>query len=297
MLCLRKNYFLLERMIGLRMQSTITNITINHSKKTDPEFKKILTDDAITFLGQLHLNFNDRRKELLELRLKRKEDLKTGYRLGFLDSTKHIRDDKSWKISDLPIDLQKRHVEITGPVDRKMVINALNSGCDCYMADFEDSNSPTFSNQINGQINLKDAINREIDFELNGKMYKLNENLATLLVRPRGWHLNEKHIKINNEEMSGSLVDFGLYFYHNVKQLLKLNTGPYFYLPKLENHLEARLWNDVFRFSQDFLSIKNGTIKATCLIETLPAVFEMDEIIYELREHSAGKLFLKFYKN
>lgn len=189
MLCLRRSRFLFEQYFARQLYSTVA---INHSQKTDPEFKQILSDDACEFLSHLHLKFNDRRKELLELRLKKKEDLRTGSKLGFLENTKHIRHDRTWKIGALPPPLLKRHVEITGPVDRKMVINALNSGADCFMADFEDSNSPTFTNQINGQINLRDAVNRKIDFELKGKQYKLIDNPAVLLVRPRGWHLPEK---------------------------------------------------------------------------------------------------------
>lgn len=277
MWCLRRKNFLFEQYFARRLCSTLV---IHHSQKTEPEFQQILSDDACEFLSQLHLKFNDRRKELLELRLKKKEDLRTGSKLGFLENTRHVRVDKTWRIGALPPALLKRHVEITGPVDRKMVVNALNSGADCFMADFEDSNSPTFANQINGQINLRDAINRKIDFELKGKQYKLTDKPAVLLVRPRGWHLPEKvkllvrsilpasnrvcsvskHLKVNGEVMSGSLVDFGLYLFHNARRLLQLNQGPYFYLPKMENHLEARLWNEVFKFSQNYLSIEQGAI-------------------------------------
>lgn len=250
--------------------------------------KEILTEGAVDFLHKLHRNFNEKRKSLLEQREKAQEAFNQGATLHFLDETKDIRE-SDWTFADIPEDLQDRRVEITGPVDRKMIINALNSGAKTFMADFEDSSSPTWSNMINGQKNLKDAIRREVDFTAdNGKFYQLNDNPAVLIVRPRGWHLEETHLTVENEPMSGSLVDFGLYFYHNAKQLIEQGSGPYFYLPKLENHQEARLWNDVFVFAQDELGIPQGTIKATVLIETISAAFEMDEILFELKEHSAG---------
>ncbi|MBY6037283.1 malate synthase A [Fictibacillus nanhaiensis] len=253
-----------------------------------PAYEKILTPGAILFLKSLHLHFNNTRKELLEQRKVKQKEIDSGILPTFLPETEHIRNG-NWTISPLPQDLQDRRVEITGPVDRKMIINALNSGAKMFMADLEDSNSPTWENTIEGQINLKDAVNRTISFEgANGKRYELNKQPATLIVRPRGWHLEEKHIVVENEHMSGSLVDFGLYFYHNAKTLIENGSGPYFYLPKIESHLEARLWNDVFIYAQEQLGIPRGSIKATVLIETIVAAFEMDEILYELREHSAG---------
>jgi len=211
-----------------------------------------------------------------------------GVKPDFLADTEFVRNGK-WKVAPVPEDLQDRRVEITGPVDRKMIINALNSDVKVFMADFEDSNSPTWDNNINGQINLRDAINKTISFtNTNGKYYALNEKTATLMVRPRGWHLIEKHVYIDNEPVSASIFDFAMYFYHNAAKLIKNGKGPYFYLPKLESHLEARLWNDIFNMAQDELEISHGTIKATVLIETILAAFEMDEILYELREHSAG---------
>ncbi|WP_078381515.1 malate synthase A [Sutcliffiella halmapala] len=251
-------------------------------------YEAVLTQEALSFIEKLHTNFNQDRKELLEKRKVRQQEIDEGVKLDFLESTSHIRQG-DWQVGPIPLDLQDRRVEITGPVDRKMIIHALNSGAKVFMADFEDATSPTWSNLIEGQLNLRDAIRRSIDFRAaNGKEYKLKEEIATLLVRPRGWHLEEKHILINQEPISASLFDFGLYFYHNVKQLLANGSGPYFYLPKLESHLEARLWNDVFVFAQQELGIAQGTIKATVLIETITAAFEMDEILYELKEHAAG---------
>ncbi|QHE50903.1 malate synthase A [Pontibacillus sp. HMF3514] len=251
-------------------------------------FAEILTPEALDFLEQLHQRFNPRRLELLSQRAKIQKHLNQGLKPSFPKETAHIRESE-WRIHPLPHDLQDRRVEITGPVDRKMVINGLNSGAKVFMADFEDANSPTWSNTIQGQINLRDAIRRTINFQNEkGKTYALNEETATLMVRPRGWHLEEKHLTLNGEKASASLIDFGLYFFHNVKPLLEKESGPYFYLPKLENHLEARLWNDIFLFSQDALNIPRGTIKATVLVETILAAFEMDEILYELKEHSAG---------
>ncbi|MGB1242529.1 MAG: malate synthase A [Chitinophagales bacterium] len=252
-------------------------------------YENILTIEALDFLKALHLQFNNKRKELLERRVEKQAALDQGTMPNFLESTKSIRE-SDWKVASLPTDLLDRRVEITGPVDRKMVINALNSGAKTFMADFEDSNTPNWDNNIQGQINLRDAINGTIDFinPKNGKYYQLNEQTATLLIRPRGWHLEEKHILVDGEPMSGGFVDFGLYFFHNVKNLIAKGSGPYLYLPKMESHLEARLWNDVFVFAQDTLSIPQKTIKATVLIETILASFELDEILYELRDHSAG---------
>ncbi|WP_281975995.1 malate synthase A [Halobacillus litoralis] len=251
-------------------------------------FDQILTDEALVFLIRLHEKFNDERKQLLEHRKDIQEKINQGMRPDFLIKTKEIRE-AEWTIAPIPDDLQDRRVEITGPVERKMVINGLNSGAKVFMADFEDANSPTWSNTIKGQINLGDAIRKTIQFENEyGKIYQLNEQPAVLKVRPRGWHLDEKHITYEGEAMSGSLVDFGLYFFHNANQLIANGSGPYFYLPKLENHQEAKLWNEVFVFAQQYLNISQGTIKATVLLETILAVFEMEEILYELKVHSAG---------
>lgn len=252
-------------------------------------YETILSEEALQFLKALHLQFNNRRKELLIKRTARQLQIDQGILPDFLPETKAIREG-DWQVAPLPKDLLDRRVEITGPVDRKMVINALNSGAKMFMADFEDSNTPKWHNNIQGQINLRDAINRTIDYTnpKNGKYYQLKEEIATLLVRPRGWHLEEKHIICEGEAMSGSLVDFGLYFFHNAANLVAQGSGPYFYLPKLESHLEARLWNEVFVFAQEQLSIPQKTIKATVLIETILASFELDEILYELRDHSAG---------
>ncbi len=253
------------------------------------DFKSILTPEALKFLAALHSRFNNTRKMLLEKRIARQLEIDSGKMPDFLQETKLIRE-SDWQVAPLPADLLDRRVEITGPVDRKMIINALNSGAKVFMADFEDSNTPNWKNNIEGQINLRDAINRTITFQnpANGKCYKLNEKTATLMIRPRGWHLPEKHLLVEGEPMSGSLVDFGLYFFHNAKTLIENGSGPYFYLPKMESHLEARLWNDVFVFAQDQLDIPQGTIKATVLIETILASFELHEILFELRDHSAG---------
>lgn len=263
------------------------NVTVKSSTASD--YKEVLTDDALQFLVSLHERFNKKRLQLLEKRAQQQKKFDKGYLPAFPQETKEIREG-DWVAAPLPQDLLDRRVEITGPTDRKMVINALNSGAKMFMADFEDSNSPTFDNMMQGQRNLRDAINKTIAFEnpANGKKYQLNKNVATLLVRPRGLHLNEKHLTVEGQEMSGSLVDFGLYFFHNVKQLLANGSGPYFYLPKLEHYLEARWWNDVFVFAQDYLDIAHQTIKATVLIETITASFQLDEIIYELRDHMAG---------
>ncbi|MEO1259809.1 MAG: malate synthase A [Bacteroidota bacterium] len=252
-------------------------------------FETVLTAGALEFLKSLHLQFNHRRKELLKNRADRQAALDQGTMPDFLPATKNVREG-DWEVAPLPTDLLDRRVEITGPVERKMIINALNSGAKVFMADFEDSNTPNWENTMQGQINLRDAIDRTIDYThpTKGKYYQLNETTATLMVRPRGWHLEEKHLTCDGENMSGSLVDFGLYFFHNAKNLIDSGSGPYFYLPKLESHLEARLWNDVFVFAQDALSIPQNTIKATVLIETILASFELHEILYELRHHSAG---------
>ena len=248
----------------------------------------VLTSEAVAFLASLALTFEPRRRELLDGRNARQQRIDAGELPNFLPETEHVRK-ADWTVAPIPKDLQDRRVEITGPVDRKMIINALNSGASVFMADFEDANSPTWQNNIEGQFNLRDAVNETIVFESpEGKRYELAPKTATLLVRPRGWHLAEKHFLVGGEPISGSLFDFGLYFFHNAKRLIEKGSGPYFYLPKMESHLEARLWNDVFNFAQDALGVGRGTIRATVLIETILAAFEMDEILYELRDHSAG---------
>lgn len=258
-------------------------------KVTDAH-KKILTPEATAFIALLHRTFNPRRKELLQRRVIRQQELDKGGILDFLPETKHIRDNKTWRGAPPAPGLVDRRIEITGPTDRKMVVNALNSNVWTYMADFEDSSAPTWDNMINGQVNLYDAIRRQVDFKQGEKEYKLRTDrvLPTLLARARGWHLEEKHFTVDGEPISGSLFDFGLYFFHNAQELVKRGTGPYFYLPKMESHLEARLWNDAFCLAQDYIGMSRGTIRGTVLIETITAAFEMDEIIYELREHSAG---------
>ena len=256
-----------------------------------PGFETILTRPALELVALLHRDFDPRRQQLLELRRERAKRLDAGERPDFLAETAEIRAG-DWKITPVPKALECRRVEITGPVDAKMVINAFNSGADSYMTDFEDSNSPSWSNQIQGQLNIKQAIRRTLTFAQDSpggtKTYKLNDKIATLQVRPRGWHLDERHVLVDGKPSSGSLFDFGLYFFHNAQRLLKKGSGPYFYLPKLESHLEARLWNEVFNFAQDNLGIPRGTIRATVLIETILAAFEMEQILYELRDHSRG---------
>ncbi|HYE01490.1 MAG TPA: malate synthase A [Alphaproteobacteria bacterium] len=254
-----------------------------------PGFETVLTPEALAFVVGLQRKFNAERKRLLALRQERQARLDAGERPDFLAETRAVREG-DWTIAPLPKDLQDRRVEITGPVDRKMVINALNSGAKVFMADFEDASCPTWANMIEGQANLRDAVRRAISFEdpASGKAYKLNDTVAVLKVRPRGWHLLERHVTVDGEPMSGSLFDFGLFFFHNAKEQLARGTGPYFYLPKLESHLEARLWNQVFVEAQERLGVPQGSIRATVLIETILAAFEMDEILYELREHSAG---------
>ncbi|MCY3779300.1 MAG: malate synthase A [Chloroflexi bacterium] len=254
-----------------------------------PEYDAILTVDAISFLAELARNFSARRDELLQARAARQAAIDSGALPDFLPETAAIRDDPSWRVAPVPADLQDRRVEITGPTDRKMVINALNCGAKVFMADFEDANAPSWDNMIRGQINLRDAVDRSITFtNPDGRFYQLNEGTATLMVRPRGWHLDESGFLVDGAPIPGGLFDFGLYFFHNAQAALDRGAGPYFYLPKLESHLEARLWNDVFVYAQDALGIPQGTIKATVLIETILAVFEAEEILYELRQHSAG---------
>ena len=249
----------------------------------------VLTKPALAFLTELHRRFNDRRLELLALREERQTRFDSGASPDFLAETADVRAG-DWTVAPIPADLLDRRVEITGPVDRKMIINALNSGAKVFMADFEDASSPTWANMIDGQVNLKDRWAGAIGFTdaTTGKAYALNDKVATLMVRPRGWHLPEAHVLVDGEEMSGSLFDFGLYFFHNAKAQIAAGSGPYFYLPKMESHLEARLWNEVFVYAQQALGVPNGTVKVTVLIETLPAAFEMDEILYELRDHMVG---------
>ncbi|WP_288481958.1 malate synthase A [uncultured Deinococcus sp.] len=248
---------------------------------------EILTPEALAFVAELHRRFDSRRRELLAAREARQARLDAGELPDFLPETREVREG-DWAISPLPQDLRDRRVEITGPVDRKMIINALNSGARMFMADFEDASSPTWDNVVDGQINLRDAVRRTITHVQGGKSYRLNEQTATLLVRPRGWHLPEKHVTVDGEEVAGAFFDFGLYFFHNAHELLSRGSGPYFYLPKMESHLEARLWNDVFTYAEEARGVAHGSIKGTVLIETILAAFEMDEILYELREHSAG---------
>ncbi|MCS0591878.1 malate synthase A [Massilia norwichensis] len=252
-----------------------------------PGYEQILTPEALALVAKLSRAFEPRRQELLAARVERAKRLDAGERPDFLPETAHIRNG-DWKIAPIPQALECRRVEITGPVERKMVINALNSGADSYMTDFEDSNTPNWDNQITGQLNMRDAVRRTISLEQNGKQYKLNDKVATLVVRPRGWHLDEKHVLVDGKRVSGGIFDFALFMFHNAKEQLARGAGPYFYLPKMESHLEARLWNDIFKMTQDELGLPQGTIKATVLIETILAAFEMDEILYELREHSAG---------
>ena len=248
----------------------------------------ILTPEALDFVARLHRAFDPRRQELLARRAERQKRFDRGETPAFLAETQAVRDG-SWTVAATPPDLQKRWVEITGPVERKMMINALNSGASVFMADFEDSLSPTWANVVQGQQNLKDAVRRTIAFTSpEGKAYRLNPETAVLLVRPRGWHLPEKHVLVDGAPISASLFDFGLYLFHNAYALKERGTGPYFYLPKMESHLEARLWNEVFVAAQEGLSIPKGTIRATALIETLPAAFEMDEILFELKDHMSG---------
>lgn len=253
-----------------------------------PEAERVLTRPALEFVARLHREFNGARASLLERRAALQIELDAGTLPAFLPSTQHMRH-RRWQVASAPADLQDRRVEITGPVDRKMIINALNSGANVFMADFEDSLSPTWSNVVGGQANLIEAIRRTLELTTpEGKAYRLHDEVATLLVRPRGWHLTEKHVRVDGEPISASLLDFGLYLFHNAHELMERGSGPYFYIPKLENHLEARLWNDVFELGQEALEIPRGTIRATVLIETILAAFEMHEILYELRDHVVG---------
>jgi len=256
---------------------------------SQPGQERVLTASVLEFIVELQRRFNTRRVELLAARAARQKRLDAGEKPDFLKETGNIRESE-WTVATIPADLQDRRVEITGPVDRKMIINALNSGAKVFMADFEDSNTPTWANQMEGQLNLMDAVRRTITYSdpATGKGYKLNERTAVLFVRPRGWHLDERHLLVDGQPMSGSLFDFGLYFFHNSKELLGSGTGPYLYLPKIESHLEARLWNDIFIFAQNTVGVPQGSIRATVLIETILAAFEMDEILHELRDHSAG---------
>ena len=271
------------------VQETITRPKFQFTNDVKDQYREILTDDALIFLTALHEKFDASRLELLERRILQQEQFDTGKFPEFPRETLNIRKG-DWTAGSIPQDLQDRRVEITGPVDRKMVINALNSGAKTFMADFEDSNAPTWANNIEGQQNLIDANKRTISFydSKRKKSYALNNESAVLLVRPRGLHLNERHILINGEEISGSLVDFGLYVFHNTKTLISNNTAPYFYLPKLEHYLEASWWNKVFEFAQDYLEVPRGTFKATVLVETITASFQLDEIIYHLKEHIVG---------
>jgi len=250
---------------------------------------EVLTPEALEFVAELQRRFNPTRKQLLGRRAERQARFDAGERPDFLPETKSVRDDASWRVAPAPADLQDRRVEITGPAERKMVINALNSGARVFMADFEDANTPSWQNMVEGQVNLIDAVRRRIELrQEDGRVYRLNERTAVLLVRPRGWHLDEKHALVDGEPVSASLFDFGLYFFHNHAALKERGTGPYFYLPKLESHREARLWNDVFSFAEQRLGVAHGSIKACVLIETVLAAFEVEEILYELRDHSAG---------
>ncbi|MDN3257828.1 malate synthase A [Streptomyces sp. MA25(2023)] len=257
-----------------------------------PRQEEVLTDAALAFVAELHRRFTPRRDELLARRAERRAEIARTSTLDFLPETAAIRADDSWKVAPAPDALQDRRVEITGPTDRKMTINALNSGAKVWLADFEDASAPTWENVVLGQLNLMAAYTRSIDFtdERTGKSYALrpNEELATVVMRPRGWHLDERHLQVDGRPVPGALVDFGLYFFHNAQRLLDLGKGPYFYLPKTESHLEARLWNEVFVFAQDYVGIPQGTVRATVLIETITAAYEMEEILYELRDHASG---------
>ena len=271
------------------MADTATLAAIEIAGPVEGRANEILTPEALDFLAGLHRRFDRRRRDLLAARTERQKRFDAGERPDFLAATKAVRE-SDWRVATIPADLLDRRVEITGPVDRKMIINALNSGAKVFMADFEDATSPTWANLVEGQINLADRWRGALDFSdpASGKQYRLGPAPAVLLVRPRGWHLRERHVLVDGEAMSGALFDFGLYVFHNAKTQIAQATGPYFYLPKMESHLEARLWNDVFVHAQEALGIPRGTTKATVLIETLPAAFEMDEILYELRDHAAG---------
>ncbi|MEU6042682.1 malate synthase A [Streptomyces griseus] len=257
-----------------------------------PRQEEVLTDAALAFVAELHRQFTPRRNELLARRGERRAEIARTSTLDFLPETAAVRADDSWKVAPAPAALNDRRVEITGPTDRKMTINALNSGAKVWLADFEDASAPTWENVVLGQLNLTDAYERRIDFTdpKSGKSYALKsaDELATVVMRPRGWHLEERHLQLDGASVPGALVDFGLYFFHNAQRLIDLGKGPYFYLPKTESHLEARLWNDIFVFAQDYVGIPQGTVRATVLIETITAAYEMEEILYELRDHAAG---------
>ncbi len=253
--------------------------------------EEILTDEALAFLAELQQRFGARRDELLAARGERRAEVARTGRLDFLPHTRGVRDDPSWRVAPAPADLTDRRVEITGPTERKMTVNALNSGANVWLADLEDANTPHWANVVGGQVNLADAVRRKVSFSApGGKSYSLRDDgrLATIVVRPRGWHLDERHLLVDGRPMVGALADFGLHFFHNAAELLARGSGPYFYLPKMESHLEARLWNDVFTFAEERLDIPAGSVRATVLIETIPAAFEMEEILYELREHASG---------
>ncbi|MFJ5266400.1 malate synthase A [Streptomyces sp. NPDC088387] len=257
-----------------------------------PRQEEVLTDAALAFVAELHRRFTPRRDELLARRAERRAEIARTSTLDFLPETAQVREDPTWRVAPSPAALNDRRVEITGPTDRKMTINALNSGAKVWLADFEDASAPTWENVVLGQVNLIDAYTRNIDFTDagSGKSYALKDEaeLATVVMRPRGWHLNERHIEVDGEQVPGALVDFGLYFFHNARRLIDLGKGPYFYLPKTESHLEARLWNDVFVFAQDHVGVPQGSVRATVLIETITAAYEMEEILYELRDHASG---------
>ncbi|RII08103.1 Malate synthase [Streptomyces sp. YIM 130001] len=257
-----------------------------------PRQEEVLTDAALAFVAELHRRFTPRRDELLHRRGERRAEIARTSTLDFLPETASIREDDSWRVAPAPAALNDRRVEITGPTDRKMTINALNSGAKIWLADFEDASAPTWENVVLGQVNLSDAYRRQVDFtdERTGKSYALKpaDELATVVMRPRGWHLDERHLQLDGDPVPGALVDFGLYFFHNAKRLIELGKGPYFYLPKTESHLEARLWNEIFVFAQDYVGVPQGTVRATVLIETITAAYEMDEILYELRDHASG---------
>ena len=271
-----------------RLNASLARRGIEIAGPVTEAYAGVLSAEALEYVVRLARQFEARRQELLVRRAERQEEWSAGKPFDFLAETQHVRTGE-WKVAAIPDDLFDRRVEITGPVERKMVINALNSGASVFMADFEDANSPTWANNVEGQINLRDAVTRRISFtNPQGKHYELNESVATLFVRPRGWHLDEKHVRIDGKPVSASLFDFGLFFFHNAANQIERGTGPYFYLPKLESYFEARLWNEVFNLAQDELGIPRGTIRATVLVETLSAAFEMDEILYELRDHSAG---------
>ncbi len=265
--------------------TTASDIEVRGQRKK--EWDAILTPEALQFVAALHRELNPRREELLRKREERKARLDAGEMPDFLEETRSVRE-SDWTVAEIPGDLLDRRVEITGPVERKMMINALNCGANVFMADFEDANAPTWANNLNGHVNLCDAVRRTITFDSGEKQYRLNDEIATLLVRPRGWHLLEKHLLVDGQPVSASLFDFALYFFHNAQELVARGSGPYFYLPKMESHLEARLWNDVFIRAQEEIGLPVGSIRATVLIETILAAFEMDEILYELRAHSAG---------